>query len=152
MNTTNTTTSSNTETPKKKNVPSHEIFLIEGDGKDTVWTKVGVAFPTKSGSSHRVLVGPRGDPKQKVYLVCPNSQFDGNREAKDNRTIDEQKRIPYATIFDATNNDVDFKKKDGVAFLNRDDSLSLLIGEKGDKNQQKLQMRAVKPFKKAAAG
>ena len=135
-------------TSARKNVPSHEIFLVEGDGKDTVWTKVGVAFPTKSGLSHRVLVGKKGDPQQKVYLVCPNSQFD----AKDNsRPGDEPRRIPYATIFDATHNNVDFKRKDGVAFLNRDDSLSLLIGEKGDKNQQKLQMRAVRSFKKAAS-
>ena len=153
MNTTNTNATSSTtpspaRAPSAARVPSHEIFLIEGDDKDTTWTKVGVAFPTKSGNSHRVLVGPRGDPKQKVYLVCPNSAFDGSPDAKDNRTSDEPKRIPYATIFDATTNNVDFKNRDGVAFLNRDDSLSLLIGEKGDKNQVKYQMREVKRFTK----
>ena len=143
------TTTTTTNTSTKKNIPSHEIFLIEGDGKDSTWTKVGVAFPTKSGTSHRVLIGKKGDPKQKVYLVCPNSQF----EAKDNsRPGDEPKRIPYATIFDATTNNVDFKHRDGVAFLNRDDSLSLLIGEKGDKNQAKYQMREVRNFKRRAAG
>ena len=77
------TTTTATENSTKKNVPSQEIFLVEGEGEATTWTKVGVAFPTKSGHSHRVLVGKRGDPKQKVYLVCPNSQFD----AKDNSRV-----------------------------------------------------------------
>ena len=147
MTTTTNTTSSAPTT--KRNVPSHEIFLIEGEGKDAKWTKVGVAFPTKSGTSHRVLVGKKGDPKQKVYLVCPNSQFDG----KDNsRPGDEPKRKPYANIYDATNNNVDFKQRDGVAFLNRDDSLSLLIGDRGDANQLKYQMREVKKFTKRTQG
>jgi hypothetical protein len=150
--TTATNTTKNTNgtqaTGGAKNVPSHEIFTVEGEGKDTTWTKVGVAFPTKSGESHRVFVGKKGDPKQKVYLVCPNSQFDH----KDNsRPGDEPRRMPYANIFDATGGQsIDFKKRDGVAFLNKDDSLTLLIGEKGDANQLKYQMRDVRRFKKSA--
>ena len=141
-----TATETNTSSAKK-NVPSHEIFVVEGEGKDSKWNKVGVAFPTKSGTSHRVFIGKKGDPKQKVYLVCPNSQFDG----KDNsRPGDEPKRKPYANVFDATNNNVDFKSRDGVAFLNRDDSLSLHIGDQGDPQQLKYQMREVRRFKKAA--
>jgi hypothetical protein len=155
MTTTSTNgTNSNTAqtSTAQPNLPTHEIFLVEGDGKDTTWTKVGVAFPTRSGSSHRVFVGKRGDPKQKVYLVCPNSQFDG--DGKDTaRPGDEPKRRPYANIFDATGNNVDFQKNDGVAFLNRDDSLSLLIGDRGDPQQLKYQMREVRrPAKPAANG
>ena len=146
MNSTTTNTTNNTAAPKK-NLPSHEIFVVEGEGKDTKWNKVGVAFPTKSGTSHRVFIGKKGDPKQKVYLVCPNSQFDGDDKS---RPGDEPKRRPYANVFDATNNNVDFKKRDGVAFLNRDDSLSLLIGDKGDAEQKKYQMREVRRFKKPA--
>lgn len=141
------TTATQTNSTAKKNVPSHEIFVVEGEGKDTKWTKVGVAFPAKSGSSHRVFIGKKGDPKQKVYLVCPNSQFDG---ADNSRPGDEPKRRPYANVFDATTNDIDFKKRDGVAFLNRDDSLSLLIGDKGDAQQLKYQMREVRRFQKTA--
>jgi hypothetical protein len=37
-----------------------------------------------------------------------------------------------------------------VAFLNRDDSLSLLIGEQGDPQQLKYQMRQVRPPRSAA--
>ena len=137
-----TTTTTTETTAQKKNVPSHEIFVVEGEGEQTTWTKVGVAFPTKKGTSHRVLVGPKGDPKQKVFLVCPNSVFDG----KDNgRPGDEPRRKPYADVFDATGAQIDFKKRDGVAFLNRDDSLTLLIGDKGDPQQAKYQMRAVRP-------
>jgi hypothetical protein len=145
------TTEAQTNSAAKKNVPSHEIFVVEGEGKDTKWNKVGVAFPTRSGNSHRVFIGKRGDPKQKVYLVCPNSQFDGPNNGDGNgRPGDEPKRKPYANVFDATNHNVDFKKKDGVAFLNRDDSLSLLIGDRGDAQQLKYQMREVRPFGKGS--
>ncbi|MCC7073232.1 MAG: hypothetical protein IT383_18070, partial [Deltaproteobacteria bacterium] len=99
----NTTTTQKTD-GAKKNVPSHEIFVIEGEGKDAKWNKVGVAFPTKSGTSHRVFIGKKGDPKQKVYLVCPNSQFDGPNNGEGNaRPGDEPRRKPYASVFDATN-------------------------------------------------
>lgn len=147
----NTTTTQKTDAAKK-NVPSHEIFVIEGEGKDAKWNKVGVAFPTKSGTSHRVFIGKKGDPKQKVYLVCPNSQFDGPNDGEGNaRPGDEPRRKPYASVFDATNKNVDFKSRDGVAFLNRDDSLSLLIGDRGDAQQLKYQMREVRRFKQPAA-
>jgi hypothetical protein len=149
--TTNSTAnkSNTTTTTSAKNTPSHEIFLVEGEGKETTWTKVGVAFPTKSGHSHRVFVGKKGDPKQKIYLVCPNSQFDHEDKS---RPGEDAKRMPYANIFDTSGGGtIDFKKRDGVAFLNRDDSLTLLIGEKGDKDQQKLQMRDARRFKKTAS-
>ena len=137
------TTTTTTETSTKKNVPSHEIFVVEGDGQEATWTKVGVAFVTKSGKSHRVLVGPKGDPKQKVYLVCPNSTFDNDDNS---RASDEPRRKPYADIFEAgASREINFKERDGVAFLNRDDSLTLLIGERGDPQQLKYQMRAVRP-------
>lgn len=142
------TTTTSTE-PAKRNTPTHEIFVVEGEGNDTTWIKVGVAFPTRSGASHRVFIGKKGDPKQKVYLVCPNSQFDGKDTS---RPGDEPKRRPYASVFDATNNEVDFKRRDGVAFLNRDDSLSLLIGDRGDTNRLKYQMREVRQAKRAAQG
>lgn len=132
----------------KKTAPSHEIFTVDGDGDETTWTKVGVAFPTKKGTSHRVLVGKRGDPKQKVFLVCPNSSMDGD----DGRPGDEPRRRPYADIFEVTGNEVSFNRRDGVAFVNRDDSLTLLIGDKGDPEQKKYQMREVRRFKKQAAG
>ena len=147
--TSNSNTTNSSSNTGAKNAPSHEIFLVEGEGKDNKWTKVGVAFPTKSGNSHRVFVGKKGDPKQKVYLVCPNSQFDHEDKS---RPGEDAKRIPYANIFDATGGGaIDFKKRDGVAFLNRDDSLSLLIGDRGDAQQLKYQMRDVPRFKKAAA-
>ena len=150
MNASTTTTAQpkDASSSTKKNTPSHETFTVEGEGQDTRWTKVGIAFPTKSGRSHRVFIGKKGDPKQKVYLVCPTSQFDG----KDNsRPGDEPRRKIYANVFDATNHDVDVSKRDGVAFLNRDDSLSLLIGDRGDAQQLKYQMREVRRYTKKQA-
>lgn len=95
---------------------------------------------------------PHSSVKQKVYLVCPNSQFDGPNNGEGNaRPGDEPRRKPYASVFDATNKNVDFKSRDGVAFLNRDDSLSLLIGDRGDAQQLKYQMREVRRFKQSAA-
>jgi hypothetical protein len=141
------TTAATDNTNAKKNVPSHEIFVVEGNGEESTWTKVGVAFPTKTGTSHRVLIGKRGDPKQKVYLVCPRSFIDRD----DGRPGDEPKRNIFADIFEATNNEVNFKRRDGVAFLNRDESLSLLIGDRGDPEQKKYQMREVRRQKPRAA-
>jgi hypothetical protein len=136
------TTVNATETTKS-NRPTHDIFTVEEKDGETVWTKVGVVFATKSGNSHRVLIGEREDPKRRVYLVCPNSSQD---DSDDRRADEEKKRRPYATIYDTTaGGDIDFKKGDGVAFLNRDNSLTLLIGEKGDPMQQRFQMRLVRP-------
>lgn len=143
-----TTTATNTETTKK-NMPTHEIFTVEGKDEAAVWTKVGIAFPTKKGTSHRVFIGNRGDPKQKVFLVSPNSFVDRD----DGRPDSEPKRNVYANVYEMKNGEnIDFKNRDGVAFLNRDDSMSLLIGDRGDLQQAKYQMRAVRRFTKRAAG
>jgi len=138
-----TTTTATTENKPKKNIPSHEVFVVENDGQESIWTKVGVAFPTKKGTSHRVLIGNRGDPKQKVYLVCPRSFVDRD----DGRPGDEPKRNIFADLFEATNNELNFKHRDGVAFLNRDESLTLLIGDRADPEQKKYQMREVRRHK-----
>ena len=68
------------------------------------------------------------------------------------RPGEDAKRIPYANIFEATGGaSIDFKKRDGVAFLNRDESLSLLIGDRGGAQQLKYQMRDVRRFKRPTA-
>ena len=134
--TTKAASATTTTTPaKKSNRPSHEIFTVEEqDNGATKWTRVGVAFPTQNPSIHRVLIGDRGDPNQRVYLVRENFAADDEPA----RTAEEERRRPFANVYDAKG-EIDWRARDGVAFLNRDDSLTLLIGQGPD--QVRYQMR-----------
>ncbi len=143
------TTTTNT-TAQKKNVPDYELFHVEekpadrakaaAQGKtlaenavERVWHKAGVGFTTKSGNAITVLVGERGDPKQKKYLLSWNSFLDNQTEGA---------RIPVASMFQMLEGQpIDFTKKDGVAFLNRDESLNLIIGDRGDPEQLRFNLR-----------
>jgi hypothetical protein len=143
------TTTTNT-TAQKKNVPDYELFRVEekpadrakaaAQGKtlaenamERVWHKAGVGFTTKSGNAITVLVGERGDPKQKKYLLSWNSFLDDQSE---------NARIPVASLFQMLEGQpIDFTKKDGVAFLNRDESLNLILGERGDPEQLRFTLR-----------
>ncbi len=36
------------------NKPSHEIFVVEGEGDDAYFTKVGAAWPNKKGTGFNI--------------------------------------------------------------------------------------------------
>jgi hypothetical protein len=131
-----------TSTTTKKR-PSYELFSVEnhGDHSPATWTKVGVAFRSKSDKTDILFVGPKGDPKTKRYLKVDSSQFDVPAQ----RAADEPRRIPVAKLYELTEGqNIDFRRNDGVCFLNRDSSYSVLIGDKADPEQVRLQMRPVK--------
>ena len=153
------TTSSNTAT-QPSNLPAFELFSIEEKPADRaaatakakvlaenamerIWTKVGVAFNTKTGAL-TVLLGAKGDPKQKRFLLCATSALDDNNEPTS--------RIPVGELFELNDGPIDFKHKAGVAFINSDGSYNLVIGDRGDLQQLRLNMRRPKPApaKKAA--
>lgn len=145
-----------TTTTKKLNVPAYEVFLIEEraadpamaakkgrtlaeNAVDRIWHKVGVAFETAKGNAN-ILIGPKGDPAQKRFLLVFSSHAETNGE-RDH----EARRRPAADIFASDGNgDIDFQSgKVGVAFFNRDESLSLVIGDRGDLEQLRYQMRRI---------
>lgn len=153
-NSANTASTSPSGSAQKKSRPAFALYAVDeqpmseaakaklrAKGKhvaenavERVWTKVGVAFPTKSGSGAlTILLGEKGDPKQKRYLLCPTSALDDK---------DPDARLPVGHLFELSEgSSIDFRKKDGVAFVNRDDSYSILIGDKGDLEQVRLNMR-----------
>lgn len=144
MTTTTTTTS---------NRPSHELFFVEErsvDGQlaaalgrkvaenavEAIWHKAGVAFTTTRGNIN-VYVGKRGTPGAKRYFIS----FSKYQEAAENS------RRPVADVFepDADGN-IDFRAdKVGVLFVNRDDSYTMVIGDSGDLEKLRYQLRATRP-------
>lgn len=36
--------------PQAKNRPSHEAYVVEGEGKSASWTKIGAAWPHENGT------------------------------------------------------------------------------------------------------
>jgi hypothetical protein len=38
----------------ESNKPSHEIFVVEGEGDDAYFTKVGAAWPNKKGTGFNI--------------------------------------------------------------------------------------------------
>jgi hypothetical protein len=142
-----------TTTTKTSNRPSHELFFIEERRVDSqlaaalgrkvaenavepIWHKAGVAFTSTRGNIN-VYVGQRGEPGAKRYFIS----FSKQQEASENS------RRPVADIFepDADGN-IDFRSdKVGVVFVNSDDSYTLLIGDRGDLEQLRYQLRATRP-------
>jgi len=146
-----------TTTTTTTNRPSFELFYIEErpadrhlaavmgktvheNSVDRIWHKAGVAFNTPKGNAN-IYIGERGDPARKRYLLTFSSSL---QKAKENR---EANRIPVGDVFepDASGN-FDFDAPAGVVFLNRDDSYTILIGDKGDLEQLRYQMRPAKAF------
>ena len=36
------------------NKPAYEVFVVEGEGESTYWTKIGAAWPTKDGKGFSI--------------------------------------------------------------------------------------------------
>jgi hypothetical protein len=143
---------STTANKTAKNTPAVEVFFVEERHlDDTVlaimgrpkekslekqWHKVGVGFKTKTDNL-TILIGDKGSPTQKKALI---SFTDGLQKMQ----AHPEGRLPVANVYLADGNgDLDFEKKDGVAFLNSDDSLSVIIGDKGDPAQLRYVIREI---------
>ena len=83
-----------------------------------------------------MLIGERGDPAQKRYLMCATSALD-----KD----DEETRLPVAELFELNDGPIDFKSKAGVAWINSDGSYNVVLGDRGDLHQPRFNMRRPQP-------
>ena len=145
MNTANTQTSSN-------NRPAFEIFYVEerkadkhlaaimgktvaANESERIWHKVGVAFVTPKGHLS-LMIGPKGDSAQKRYLCFASSSMEKARQNP------EATRLPVADLFEMEEGtNIDFQRKAGVAFLNQDESFSLILGDRGDPEQLRYQLR-----------
>ncbi|MDP2343786.1 MAG: hypothetical protein Q8O67_22700 [Deltaproteobacteria bacterium] len=154
-----------TTTSTRSNPPAFELFSIEEKPADRaaaakkgkslpenaterVWTRVGVAFPTKSGSGAlAIIIGDRGDARQKRYLMCPTSALD---EALENKG-DSNSRIPVGELFELSDGPIDFKRKAGVAFLCSDGSYNIVLGDRGDLEQSRYNMRRPKSAQRKSA-
>lgn len=154
MNTANTQTSSS-------NRPAFEIFYVEerkadqhlaaimgktvaANESERIWHKVGVAFVTPKGHLS-LMIGPKGDPAQKRYLFIASSSMEKARQNPG------ATRLPVADLFEMEEgNSIDFQRKAGVAFLNQDESFSLILGDRGDPEQLRYQLRGTKPRRNPA--
>ena len=43
-----------TQTTTKGRVPTHNIFLVTGDGENAKWTEIGAAWPHQDGSGFAI--------------------------------------------------------------------------------------------------
>jgi len=144
-----TTTAQKTTAPK--NIPAFELFYVEERPADRhlaaimgkslaenaitpVWHKVGVAFITQS-EHLSIVIGPKGDPAQRRYLAILSSH---QQQAKEN--VDAA-RLPVADLFERdSDGNIDFKHKDGVLFVNSDESYTVIVGARDD-DKVRYQMR-----------
>lgn len=39
-----------------KELPSHGVFVVEGDGKDTYWTRIGAAWAHRDGQGFNLVL------------------------------------------------------------------------------------------------
>ena len=137
----------------KKNVPACEVFFIEerrldstvmaamgrpeNKNTETQWHKCGVGFLTKSDNL-TILIGEKCSPAQKRALISFTDALDKVRSNPD------ASRIPVANVYLADSDDkYDFDKNDGVAFLNNDESLNLIVGDRADPEQLRYVVRMI---------
>ncbi|MCC7073588.1 MAG: hypothetical protein IT383_19925 [Deltaproteobacteria bacterium] len=123
-----------------KKLPTHELFDVQDrEGQRPFWNKVGAAFENKD-ASHSVLLYQPGIPEPKRLQL---RRID--RERRPLADGADTKRFPTHELFAVTEveggpNDW---KRVGVAFTNKDDSLSLILDEGvRDGPKARFQMRA----------
>lgn len=109
-----------------KKLPTHELFDVqEREGQRAYWNKVGAAFENKD-HSHSLLIYQPGLPEPRRLQL---RRID--RERRPIRDGAEPGRFPTHELFAVTEveggpNDW---KRVGVAFTNKDDSLSLILDD-----------------------
>ncbi|MCA3301217.1 MAG: hypothetical protein ACK5TM_00355 [Methylobacterium sp.] len=62
-----------------KNRPSHEAFVVEGEGKATTWTKIGAAWPHEDGTGLTVKLSAL-PLTGRLVLRAPKPKAEGEGE------------------------------------------------------------------------
>ena len=63
-------------TDTTKNRPSHRLFNVTGEGDNTRWTDIGVAWPTKDGKGFTLLL--KGVPLNGRVVMRTNDEKKGS--------------------------------------------------------------------------
>ncbi|MQW85996.1 hypothetical protein [Sinorhizobium saheli] len=60
--------------PGKSNRPTHDVFVVEGEGNNAYWTKIGAAWPHDDGDGFNIsLIAMPIDGKLTVRKKKPKS-------------------------------------------------------------------------------
>ncbi|UVO28169.1 hypothetical protein [Bradyrhizobium arachidis] len=59
--------------------PSHDAFVVGGDGRKATWTRVGAAWPNDDGKGFNIVIAPGVAVSGKIVLREPRSQDDQKR-------------------------------------------------------------------------
>jgi hypothetical protein len=113
-----------------KNLPAYNVLLPEerpadpvlaarlgktlaANSTDVIWHRAGVVFKTKSDNL-AIFIGDKDDKAQRKFLAVFSSRHGQSADAS---------RLPVADVFERNaDDDIDFREKAGVLFLNRDEA------------------------------
>jgi hypothetical protein len=59
-----------------KSKPTLEAFVVNGEGEQSIWTKVGAAWPHDDGKGFNIAITPGVSLSGKVVLREPRPQSD----------------------------------------------------------------------------
>ena len=108
-------------TCRPKTLPTHDVFdVVEVEGRRPVWSKVGAVYPDGDETQTVVIVDVADGGKERAFQLVPI-----DRVRRPIRPLADPKRFP---THDLMTGEGRFNRV-GVAFLNRDGSLSLVIDE-----------------------
>jgi hypothetical protein len=132
------------------NRPSHELFSISehpacsrerilsaGEERQT-WRKAGIAFTT-TDSNLNVYIDDGGTTAKstRYFVSCSNRRIAQN-----------DRRIPIGNVFaPASDGAIDINNnKVGIAFLNDNDSYTIIVGVRGEPIPRRYVLQPVKPI------
>ena len=135
--------------PKK--LPTHEVFDVqEREGTRAYWNKVGVAFENKDGSHSVLLYQPGIAEPKRLQLRRIDRERRPLKDGVDPKKAPTHELFVVVEVEGAPNE----WKRVGVAFTNRDDSLSLIVDDgqrEGPKARFQLRVRREVPVTPAEA-
>ena len=130
-------------TTTNKRQPTHDLFDVQDREGGAFWNKVGAAFENKD-KSHSVLIYQPGLTEQRVLqLRAIDRERFPVKDGKDPRKAPTHEL--YEVVDDTEIQETRWNRV-GVAFTNKDGSLSLVVDE-GNREGKKarFQLRAAKP-------
>jgi len=60
--------------------PSHDAFAVSGEGRKSIWTRIGAAWPNDDGRGFNIVIAPGLAVSGKIVLREPKSQADQESE------------------------------------------------------------------------
>ena len=133
-----------------KKLPTHEIFDVQQrEGQKAFWNKVGAAFENKDGSHSLLLYQPGLPTPKRVQLRRIDRERFPVRDGVDPKKAPSHELFFVAEVEGAPNE----WKRVGVAFTNKDDSLSILVDDgvrEGPKARFQMRVRREAPAPVAA--